>query len=444
MWDNAWMMVGPCTVTEVMDVEVDIEDIDDYIEDNDDNINDNDENIVAVEEDIDDGAEPPAPVLITTTKSPTMPPSVMVSTQISVDAVSVEVDDNINDNDDNLVGDSDDDSITDLAESPAPVLLTTTKSPTMPPSVMVSTQISVDAVSVEVDDNINDNDDNLVGDSDDDSITDLAESPAPVLLTTTKSPTMAPSVMVSTQISVDAVAVEVNDNINDNDDNINDNDDNLVGDSDDDSITDLAESPAPVLLTITKSPTMTPSVMVPTQISLDAVAVEVDDNIIDNDDNIDDNDDNLVDDSDDNSITDLVEPPAPVLPTTTKSPTMTPTVMVSTQSIEDTPPTLSPTMILPGDDDDALTPSPTLAASLLPPCPADYDITKTTYVGGDLVKLSGNVFECQVDLVKYCNIGLWDESLLTEDANAEEAWNNAWLFFSECAVEEEVSGDLDS
>jgi hypothetical protein len=85
-----------------------------------------------------------------------------------------------------------------------------------------------------------------------------------------------------------------------------------------------------------------------------------------------------------------------------------------------------------------------LAASLLPPCPADYDITKTTYVGGDLVKLSGNVFECQVDLVKYCNIGLWDESLLTEDANAEEAWNNAWLFFSECAVEEEVSGDLDS
>ena len=114
---------------------------------------------------------------------------------------------------------------------------------------------------------------------------------------------------------------------------------------------------------------------------------------------------------------------------------MPPSVMVSTQISEDTPPTLSPTMILPGDDDDdALTPSPTLAASLLPPCPADYDITKTTYVGGDLVKLSGNVFECQVDLVKYCNIGLWDESLLTEDANAEEAWNNAWLFYSECAV----------
>jgi hypothetical protein len=269
-------------------------------------------------------------------------------------------------------------------------------------------------------------------------------SKATVLLTTTNSPTMAPSVMVSTQISVDAVAVEVDDNIDDNDDNIDDNDDNLVGGSDDDSITDLAESPAPVLLTTTKSPTMAPSVMVSTQISVDAVAVEVDDNIDDNDDNIhdnddniDDNDDNLVDGSDDDSITDLAESPAPVLPTiTTQSPTtMAPSVMVSTQSSEDTPPTtLSPMMIVPGDDDDALTPSPTLAASLLPPCPADYDITKTTYVGGDLVKLSGNVFECQVDLVKYCNIGLWDESLLTEDANAEEAWNNAWLFYSECAV----------
>lgn len=161
------------------------------------------------------------------------------------------------------------------------------------------------------------------------------------------------------------------------------------------------------------------------------------DNIDDNDDNTD-NDDNIVDveeDIDDSydDIDDLAEPPAPVLLATTKSPIM----MVSTQISEVAHPTLSPTM-RPFGNEDAFTPSPTI----LPPCPADYDITKTTYIGGDLVKLSGNAFECQVDFVKYCNIGLWDDSLLVKDENAEEAWNNAWVFFSECSVK--VSGDSNS
>jgi hypothetical protein len=161
--------------------------------------------------------------------------------------------------------------------------------------------------------------------------------------------------------------------------------------------------------------------MVSTQISVDAGAVDIEEDI-------------------DDSINDLAEPPAPVLLTITKSPTMAPSVMVSTKISEVAHPTLSPTMI-PSGNEDAFTPSPTIVASL-PPCPADYDITKTTYIGGDLVKLSGNVFECQVDLVKYCNIGVWDDSLLAEDENAEASWNKAWVFFSECAVE--VSGDSDS
>jgi hypothetical protein len=282
------------------------------------------------------------------------------------------------------------------------------------------------------DDNIDDNDDNIATVEED--IDDfLAEPPAPVLLTTTKSPTMAPSVMVSTQISVDAESP-------------------TASPSSSQSLSPTASPTASPSLSPTASPTASPSLsptasptaspsLSPTasptaslSLSPTESAVEVDDNIDDNDDNIGDNDDdNLVDDSDDDSITtDLAEPPAPVLlPTiTTQSPTtMAPSVMVSTQSSEDTPHTLPP------GDDDALSPSPTsLAAASLPPCPADYDITKTTYVGGDLVKLSGNVFECQVELVKYCNIGLWDETLLAEDANAEEAWNNAWVFFSECAV----------
>ena len=173
--------------------------------------------------------------------------------------------------------------------------------------------------------------------------------------------------------------------------------------------------------------------------------VDVEEVIDDNDDKVDVDDDiddiivQVEDDSDD-SINDLAEPPVLVLPTITQSPTMAPSVMVSTQISEDTHPTLSPTMTPPGDDD-ALSPSPTMVTTL-PPCPDDYDITKTTYVGGDLVKLSGNVFECQVDLVKYCNIGVWDDSLLAEDENAEASWNKAWVFFSECAVE--VSGDSDS
>ena len=173
--------------------------------------------------------------------------------------------------------------------------------------------------------------------------------------------------------------------------------------------------------------------------------VDVEEVIDDNDDKVDVDDDiddiivQVEDDSDD-SINDLAEPPVLVLPTITQSPTMAPSVMVSTQISEDTHPTLSPTMTPPGDDD-ALSPSPTMVTTL-PPCPDDYDITKTTYVGGDLVKLSGNVFECQVDLVKYCNIGVWDDSLLAEDENAEASWNKAWVFFSECTVE--VSGDSDS
>ena len=89
------------------------------------------------------------------------------------------------------------------------------------------------------------------------------------------------------------------------------------------------------------------------------------------------------------------------------------------------------------------TPSPTLAPSVevasvqaadaISACPPAYDTTKTDYLGGDMVTVDGNIFKCHSLYVMYCNIGVWDDALLARDANAEEMWDDSWVFVGPCA-----------
>ena len=67
-----------------------------------------------------------------------------------------------------------------------------------------------------------------------------------------------------------------------------------------------------------------------------------------------------------------------------------------------------------------------------PTCPPDYDTTKTDYVGGDFVTVDSSIFECHSLYVQYCNIAEWDDSLLVGDVNAEEMWDNSWVFVGPC------------
>ncbi len=69
----------------------------------------------------------------------------------------------------------------------------------------------------------------------------------------------------------------------------------------------------------------------------------------------------------------------------------------------------------------------------IPTCPPAYDITKTDYLGGDTVTITDNIFECHSLYVIYCNIGEWDDTLLAQDANAEELWSGAWVYIGPCS-----------
>eukprot|EP00579_Thalassiosira_antarctica_P022235 CAMPEP_0201983964 /NCGR_PEP_ID=MMETSP0904-20121228/82086_1 /ASSEMBLY_ACC=CAM_ASM_000553 /TAXON_ID=420261 /ORGANISM="Thalassiosira antarctica, Strain CCMP982" /LENGTH=285 /DNA_ID=CAMNT_0048537227 /DNA_START=24 /DNA_END=878 /DNA_ORIENTATION=- len=64
----------------------------------------------------------------------------------------------------------------------------------------------------------------------------------------------------------------------------------------------------------------------------------------------------------------------------------------------------------------------------LPPCPTDYDTTKTTYIAGEHVTVKSHIFKCseEVGYDIYCNIAIWDDSLLAQNENAKELWTNAW------------------
>jgi hypothetical protein len=88
------------------------------------------------------------------------------------------------------------------------------------------------------------------------------------------------------------------------------------------------------------------------------------------------------------------------------------------------------TVVVVADDDT------TVVAVPLPICPTAYDVSKTTYAGGDKVEMTSHLFECKSLLVQYCNIGAWDDSLLVVNANAEEMWSDAWVHVGPCSIED--------
>jgi hypothetical protein len=134
---------------------------------------------------------------------------------------------------------------------------------------------------------------------------------------------------------------------------------------------------------------------------------------------------------------------APTLPpilVLTPKPSTTPSQSPSTtpsQSPSSVPSVVPEQTILP-------TFSPTLAPAIeieskqatdaIPACPPAYDTTVTTYLGGDLVAVTDNIFECNSLYEMYCNIGEWDDALMAEDAEADEKWSNAWVYVGPCSA----------
>ena len=98
---------------------------------------------------------------------------------------------------------------------------------------------------------------------------------------------------------------------------------------------------------------------------------------------------------------------------------LAPTALAST--------TMASTTIAPSIEVEA-----TRAVDVIPACPPAYNITKTDYVGGDRVTVKGNIFECHSLYVMYCNIGEFNDTLLAQDENAEEMWDDAWVHIEPC------------
>ena len=99
---------------------------------------------------------------------------------------------------------------------------------------------------------------------------------------------------------------------------------------------------------------------------------------------------------------------------------VTPTTPSPTSSVVTAPPVNS---TIPHDATDSV-----------PDCPAAYDATKTTYVGGDESTVNEHIFQCQKGYEKYCNTPEWDDALLTGDANAKELWDDAWMHIGPCVA----------
>ena len=116
-----------------------------------------------------------------------------------------------------------------------------------------------------------------------------------------------------------------------------------------------------------------------------------------------------------------------VKPTT--SPSVTPTLKPVTTLPEPELPTFSPTLA----PSDLVVDDVTEVAGEMPSCPLAYDKTKTSYKVGDLVTITGNIFECMSPYAVYCNIADWDEALTANDQNAEDNWNTAWKYVSPCS-----------
>lgn len=100
----------------------------------------------------------------------------------------------------------------------------------------------------------------------------------------------------------------------------------------------------------------------------------------------------------------------------TSLPTFSPTAVPTAEVV-------TPTVVTPEVEVDIM-PTPT--------CPPVYDITKKTYVGGEKILITDNIFECHTLYAYYCNVATWDDALSTSDPNAEEAWNSAWVYVGPC------------
>jgi len=114
--------------------------------------------------------------------------------------------------------------------------------------------------------------------------------------------------------------------------------------------------------------------------------------------------------------------------------TMAETSLMSMQSNLLAPTSLAPTTMAPTTIAPSIEVVSAKAVDVIPACPPAYDITKTDYVGGDLVTITGNIFACDSPYVMYCNIGEWNDALLDQDANAEDMWSNAWVHVGPCSA----------
>ena len=74
------------------------------------------------------------------------------------------------------------------------------------------------------------------------------------------------------------------------------------------------------------------------------------------------------------------------------------------------------------------------ATTLVPPCPADYDMAKVTYIAGEYATVHSRIFQCseKAGYARYCNIPVWQEVLLEENAHAYEMWAQVWEEVGPC------------
>lgn len=68
-------------------------------------------------------------------------------------------------------------------------------------------------------------------------------------------------------------------------------------------------------------------------------------------------------------------------------------------------------------------------------CPPAYDTSKIDYAAGDQVTIRSNIFKCRDEAHEtYCNIPVWDDSLLDNDVSAKDMWVHAWEKLGACEL----------
>lgn len=66
-----------------------------------------------------------------------------------------------------------------------------------------------------------------------------------------------------------------------------------------------------------------------------------------------------------------------------------------------------------------------------PDCPPAYN-NHTTYVAGDISEVHEHIFQCDEELVQWCNIYEWDAKYKDLDPNAKDLWRDAWVHLHPC------------